>query len=112
MKAVTRIFFMDDNNEKFFGEGPYRLLKATEEKGSLRSAAISMGMAYTKALKLLTNAEKTLGFKFTERVVGGKSGGGSTLTKEGKEWLDRYEKYRNACLEESSRLYEQYFPEK
>ena len=27
MEALTRIIFVDDNREKFFGEGPYRLLR-------------------------------------------------------------------------------------
>lgn len=49
MQAVTRITFVDENQQKFFGEGPSRLLHAVEETGSLRAAAQSMGMAYTKA---------------------------------------------------------------
>ena len=47
MRAVTKITFLDDNNEKFFGEGPARLLHGIEAAGSLRAAAMSMGMAYT-----------------------------------------------------------------
>ena len=47
MKAVTKIIFLDDDGEKFFGEGPARLLHGVEEKGSLRAAALSMEMAYT-----------------------------------------------------------------
>ena len=93
MKAVTKIIFFDENNEKFFGEGPYRLLCTIEETGSLRSAAASMGLAYTKALRMIRNAEKALGFPLTWRSTGGKSGGGSTLTPEGKEWLKKYEQY-------------------
>ena len=50
MRAVTKIIFFDDSGEKFFGEGPCRLLTAVEETGSLRAAALSMGMAYSKAL--------------------------------------------------------------
>lgn len=109
MKAVTRIIFLDENNEKFFGEGPCQLLHKIEETGSLNAAANSMGMAYTKALKLISNAEKNLGFKLTVRSVGGKSGGGSTLTQEGKEWLNKYESYRYACYKENKRLYDEYF---
>ena len=45
MKAVSKIIFLDENNEKFFGEGPARLLHGIEEKGSLRAAAMSMNMA-------------------------------------------------------------------
>lgn len=34
MKAVTKIIFLDDEGEKFFGEGPARLMHAIEETGS------------------------------------------------------------------------------
>ena len=50
MKAVTKITFYDEQDEKFFGEGPCRLLHAIEAEGSLRAAASSMGLAYSKAL--------------------------------------------------------------
>lgn len=111
MKAITKITFLDDNGKKFFGEGPARLLHAVEETGSLRSAALSMDMAYTKALKLLNHAESTLGFPLTARTVGGKAGGGSCLTPEGKEWLTRYEAYRDACIQANRKLYLDFFPE-
>jgi molybdate transport system regulatory protein len=111
MKAVTRITFWDDNNEKFFGEGPARLLHGIAETGSLRAAAMSMDMAYTKALKLIRNAEKALDFPLLHRTAGGKDGGGSSLTPEGKEWLARYEAYRDACKLSNSRLYLEFFPE-
>ncbi len=105
MKALTRIIFVDDNNEKFFGEGPYRLLRGIEKNGSLRATSIEMGMSYTKALKLINNAEKEHGFKFITRVTGGKSG----LTEKGLEWLDKYEKFRDACLKANERLYHEYY---
>ena len=111
MKAVTRITFLDENGDKFFGEGPARLLHGVEETGSLRAAAMSMGMAYTKALRLLNNAEKAVGFAMTTRVIGGKDGGGSCLTPEGKELLTRYEAYRDACIQANRRLYMEFFPE-
>ena len=111
MKAVTRIIFLDEQGDKFFGEGPYRLLCAVEETGSLRAAAMSMNMAYTKALKVLKNAEAALGFPLTARTTGGKDGGGSQLTPEGKEWITRYEAYRNACVQANRQLYLDFFPE-
>ena len=111
MQAVTRITFVDENRQKFFGEGPSRLLHAVEETGSLRAAAQSMGMAYTKALKILRNAERALGFALTARSAGGKDGGGSCLTPEGKEWLARYEAYRDACVRANRELYSAFFPQ-
>lgn len=111
MKAVTRILFLDQEGNKFFGEGPFRLMKGVEETGSLHAAAADMGMAYTKALKLMKNAEKALGFPLTSRAAGGSGGGGSRLTKEGKEWMDRYEAYRDACVQANRQLYLEFFSE-
>lgn len=111
MRAVTRVTFFSDNGEKFFGEGPCRLMRAIEETGSLRAAAASMGMAYTKALRLMKNAEAAIGCPLSRRTVGGKAGGGSVLTPEGKEWLGRYEAYRDACARVNDALYLDFFPE-
>ncbi len=110
MKVVTRITFWDQKGEKFFGEGPARLLKGIEEHGSLRCAAMSMDMAYTKALKLMKNAEAALGFPLTTRITGGRDGGGSTLTPEGKAWLRRYEAYTKACEEANQQMFRTFFP--
>ena len=110
MKAVTKITFLDENREKFFGDGPARLLRGIEESGSLRSAAISMDMAYSKALKILKNAEAALGFPLTTRTIGGKSGGGSLLTAEAKIFLAQYDAYVAACTQVNRQLFRQFFP--
>ena len=111
MKAATRSTFFDDQGEKFFGEGPARLLRGVEEQGSLRSAAMAMGMAYTKAMKLVKQAESSLGYSLIARTTGGKDGGGSILTPEGKRWLLTYEAYRDACVKSNQALYRQFFPQ-
>ena len=112
MKPVTKIQFFDENGDKFFGEGPCRLLKAVEKTGSLRCAAASMEMAYSKAIKLIKQAEAALGFSLTQRSVGGKDGGGSTLTPAGRAFLQQYEAYRDACIQANRELYASYFPGK
>lgn len=113
MQPMTRVYLMDKNGEKFFGEGPYRLLLAVERTGSLRSAAASMNMAYTKALKLLKKAELATGNPLTTRVTGGKDGGGSCLTPHGKELLSRYETYRDRCAQCNREIYREiFFPER
>ena len=111
MKSVTKITLTDDNGNKFFGEGPCRLLRSVEKTGSLRAAAMEMEMAYSKASKLLKQAENILGFPLTTRSAGGKDGGGSKLTSEGKRWLQQYEAYRDACIQSNEALYRQFFPQ-
>lgn len=109
MKVNTRLFFVNEQNEKFFGEGPYRLLKKVEETGSLHSASNELGMAYSKATKLLKNAEQSLGYPLTVRKIGGKSGGGSVLTAEAKSFLESYEAYRDECIAHNEKLFDKYF---
>ena len=109
MISDIRVFLCDDDHLRFFGEGPCRLIHLIEETGSLRAAAISMGLAYTKALSIMKHAEKNLGFPLTARRIGGKGGGGSILTPEAKEFLHDYEVYRDACIKSSRELYTQIF---
>ena len=84
---------MDDAGNRVFGPGPAELLRRIREHGSLRAASISMGMAYTKALALVRNAETALGSPLTTRVVGGAGGGGSTPTPEADLLLASYERW-------------------
>ena len=73
MKPVTRIQLYNENGEKFFGEGPCRLLRLVEETGSLRCAAATMEMAYSKALKLVKQAEDCGALaEVLRRLLGGK----------------------------------------
>lgn len=76
--------------EKLFGPGPMQLLELTARTGSLHSAAAAMGMAYSKAWKLLAGLEEQWGFSMLERRPGGAKGGGSTLTPKAWELLARY----------------------
>ena len=109
MKIKVKVTICTDDWERCFGEGPYQLLTAVRELGSLRAAAQSMGMAYTKAFHMIKTVEASLGQPLTQRTIGGRGGGGSVLTDVGEELLSRYEAYRAACRDEAHRLYQQYF---
>jgi molybdate transport system regulatory protein len=80
-------------NGKAFGEGPYLLLKGIAKTGSLRQAAMEMGMSYRKAWVILRECEKKLGFQLIERKVGGSSGGYSKITPAGHELMKHYGKF-------------------
>jgi molybdate transport system regulatory protein len=97
-----------DNNGKAFGDGPYELLKRVEETHSLHRAAKEMGMAYSKAWRLIGAIEKRLGFLLIERKVGGLSGGGSRVTPQGKKLMKRYNYFQkdvNTSLEKIYRFH-------
>ena len=109
MKLKVRVSFETDGGERFFGEGPYRLLQAIQSHNSLRAAAQSMGMAYTKAYYMIRNTEERLGFPLIHRSTGGKGGGGSTLTPQAAALLERYAAFRAGCDEAAWALYRQHF---
>ena len=81
-----------------------------EETGSLRAAAQAMGLSYSKALRMVKRAEKELGFALTRKTIGGRGGGGSTLTDEARNFMERYEAYRDACVQTDRELYYKFFP--
>ena len=88
-KLSVRIF----TDRKCFGPGVAELLHRVDELHSLRAAAQSMEMAYSKAWTVIHNAEEGLGFKLLRSSTGGKNGGGATVTAEGRQMLEAYEEY-------------------
>ena len=110
MKPALRVMLCDDAGERFFGEGPCRLLHLIEETGSLRSAAAQMGLSYSKALGLGPHAETDGGWARPGPTRGGGGGGGRPRTAEARQFLERYEAYRDACVQTSRELYSAFFP--
>ena len=93
----------------FFGPGVVQLLKLTEQYHSLNAAAKSMNLSYTKANRMIKGAEEALNFKLLTRKVGGSGGGGSTLTDECKEFIEKYLRFENEIKLTSNEIFEKYF---
>lgn len=91
--------------EDFFGPGVYRLLKYIDETGSIQAAAAKMQMSYSKSWKMVNKVEKEMGFPFLNRCNGGKSGGSSTLTEEGRLFIERY----HAMMKDMERISQNFF---
>jgi len=107
MKILYKVWL--DNNGKAFGDGPYELLRWVEETKSLHQAAHQMGMAYSKAWRLIQSVEHRLGFVLLERRVGGKSGGGSSATSEAKKLMRHYERFRKDVKTALEKIYQKHF---
>ena len=97
--------------EKCYGPGVHRLLGAVAQNHSLRAAAASMNMAYSKAWTILKASEAGLGFKLLHSTTGGKHGGGATLTPEAESLLAAYESYCAALKVYGAKLFEEKFHE-
>ncbi len=79
-------------DRKCFGPGVAELLRRVDEHRSLRAAAQSMEMAYSKAWAIVHNAEEGLGVRLLASKTGGKHGGGAELTAEARQILEAYER--------------------
>jgi molybdate transport system regulatory protein len=107
MKVACKIWI--DQNGKAFGDGPYELLKGVEKTNSLHKTADQMGMAYSKAWKLIRTMEQRLGFVLLDRKVGGRSGGGSSVTPEAKEFMLSYEQFREKIDVMINKIFQEHF---
>lgn len=91
LKLTVRLY--TDDNERCFGPGIATLLHRVVEYRSLRSAAASMGMAYSKAWRIIRTAEGVFGCKLLSSTIGGQHGGGAVLTEQAVRLLEAYDAY-------------------
>lgn len=103
--AVTLRLYTD---RKCFGPGVAMLLRRVRTMHSLRSAAMDMNMAYSKAWTILREAENGLGFKLLHSTTGGRNGGGAVLTEQGERLLEAYDLCERELKEYGRRLYRQH----
>ena len=99
-------------DQKVFGPGVAELLETVKNTHSLRSAAMRMDMAYSKAWKVIKAAEKGLGYPLLDTATGGRQGGGATLTDEAESLLTRYRAFEKESKQAVEAAYAKYFPEK
>ncbi len=105
-KVKTKIILGDEMD--FFGPGVSRLLHKIDECGSIASAAEEMEMSYSKAWNMLRKAEAGIGFPLILRRKGGKAGGSSMLTEEGREFVGLYDEMQKEIRFLSDGLLEKY----
>lgn len=94
---------------KCFGPGVAQLLHAVQQLHSLRAAALSMDMAYSKAWTIIKNSEKALGFSLLDSTTGGKGGGGAALTPEGARLLRAYDTFCSRLHDAADELFQEEF---
>lgn len=97
------------SNEPYFGPGVSALMSYVKETGSLSAACKEMGMAYSKAWKIIKKAEQDLGITLMEGQRGGRQGGKTLLTKDGEEFLKAYLGFVKESQEAVDRIYHKYF---
>jgi molybdate transport system regulatory protein len=97
--------WLHDHGTPVFGTGIRELLTRVESTGSLRQAASDMGLAYSKAWHIVRRAEDHLGFTLLVRKTGGRDGGGSVVSDEGRTLVGAF----SALLEEADTVLTQLY---
>jgi molybdate transport system regulatory protein len=105
-RMSVRLF---SDGDKCFGPGLLELLEKVGETSSLSAAAKEMNMAYSKAWRIVNDAESALKYKLLNTSIGGKSGGGAILTDEAKTLIADYRVFMAALKNDADRRFAEYF---
>ncbi|MBE6824161.1 MAG: LysR family transcriptional regulator [Ruminococcaceae bacterium] len=103
---LTLQFFTD---EKCFGPGVALLLEKIKENNSIRKAAFSIGMSYSKAWTIIKRAEENLGFELLISKTGGADGGGAVLTQKAERLLSSFRLCEAELFEYGKNKYIEHF---
>lgn len=76
-----------------------QLLEAVETEGSLSRAADLMDVPYRTAWNRIKESETALGVRLLETETGGPTGGGSSLTPEGRDLVQRFRRVAEGVRE-------------
>jgi len=79
--------------EGILGDGKWQILKAVDEEGSLTAACQKLGLTYRRTWGDLKKIEQQLGFPLLNKSRGGKEGGMSELSIQGKSLVEAFDKF-------------------
>jgi molybdate transport system regulatory protein len=86
-----------------FGPRKAELLRHIRKTGSITKSAARMAMSYNRAWTLVRDMNRLFRKPLVARTRGGRTGGGASLTPEGKDVLARYTRMEAACLKATRR---------
>ena len=92
-----------------FGHGCVLLLQGIAREHSLNRAAKSMGMAYSKAWRIIKRSEELTGCKLLLSRTGGAHGGGACLTQDAEQILSDFTAFRKEVDTEIEKAFKKYF---
>ncbi len=100
--------WLEKENCKVFGDGPWDILKRVDKTGSLRQAATEINMSYSQAWRLIKMIEENLGFPLLEKKAGGPDGGHSRLTPQAEKLTAAYNSFRDEADQALGKLYQKH----
>jgi molybdate transport system regulatory protein len=101
--------WVEQDGELVLSDWRIDLLQAVDELGSLSAAAERFEVAYRVAWGKIREIEARLGTQLLEGHSGGAGGGGARLTPQGRELVDRYNRFRAGLTELIERRFAEEF---
>ena len=86
----NKTFILNPNNEHILGKGLILLLTTIDETSSVNRATKIMGLSYSKADRIISRSERSLGFDLVIRRKGGINRDGCLLTTRAKKIIKLY----------------------
>ncbi len=105
LKLKSRHWIVDEYDRIIMGEGRKKILENIERTGSINQTAKIMKMSYKAVWSKLRASEKYL----KKPIVEADRKTGTSLTREGKELLEKYGAVKRRCLEEDNRVFDSVF---
>ncbi len=99
-----KIWLSTEDEQGILGDGKWQILKAIEKHGSLKAATKALKITYRRTWGDLKKIEEMLGFSILEKERGGKDGGKSSLTPEGRKLVNAFDDFHkkvDAFVEEA-----------
>ena len=93
VKFNYKIWLSTLDDKGIMGDGKWKILKAIEEHGSLKAATDALGITYRRTWGDLKEIEEVLGFALLDKSRGGKDGGNTCLTPEGKNLVQAFDQF-------------------
>ena len=109
MKAKLKVWVVFDDGVKL-GQGRAAFLRLIDKLGSIKQAVEQFEMSYRNAWGYLRDLERAAGFRLLERKPGGSRAAGTQLTPEGREFLDRYDRFVRQVEERTASCFGRTFP--
>ena len=102
-------FWIENKGKVVLSEWRVALLEAVERTGLISAAATQQGVHFRVAWRKLQEMEEGLGVKLTQRSVGGKQGGGTSLTAEGRTYVRYFHAYTSGLKDLAARQFQAAF---
>lgn len=105
----TKSWIENQEGDLLFGKGKTEVLEFIEAEGSIAKASEKLGMNYKKTWNHVKILQRNLDDVLVESNKGGGDQGGSTLTPQAKEYIDKYKQLQREIEEYANDRFKELF---